>query len=189
MHFDYKCKNMIDRINLLLQAKNITAKQFAEEIGIQPSGMSHILGGRNNPSLDFVTKVLRRYPEIDAEWLLFGKGAMYKSSFATVSPTPLPVDTEPELPFSFTPPSPPAEANSFQPQEATSPLVSSEEQQEEPLQDPQDNTPLNNTAPDVTPQVAASQADHRHTEKIPELESILFVYSNGTFRQLKPSDQ
>lgn len=68
---------MINRINLILQAKNITARQFAEEIGIQPSGMSHILGGRNNPSLDFVVKVLKRYPEIDAGWLLLGKGAMY----------------------------------------------------------------------------------------------------------------
>ena len=44
---------MIDRINLLLQAKNLTARQFAEEIGVQPSGMSHILSGRNNPSLHF----------------------------------------------------------------------------------------------------------------------------------------
>ena len=60
-----------------MRAKNITARQFAEEIGIQPSGMSHILGGRNNPSLDFAVKVLKRYPEIDANWLLLGKGAMY----------------------------------------------------------------------------------------------------------------
>ena len=74
---DYKCKIMINRINLILRAKNITAKQFAEEIGIQPSGMSHILSGRNNPSLDFVSKVIRRYPEIDANWLLMGKGEMY----------------------------------------------------------------------------------------------------------------
>ena len=71
---------MINRINLILRAKNITARQFAEEIGIQPSGMSHILGGRNNPSLDFAVKVLKRYPEIDANWLLLGKGAMYGSS-------------------------------------------------------------------------------------------------------------
>lgn len=73
----YNCKNMINRINLILRAKNITAKQFAEEIGIQPSGMSHILSGRNNPSLEFVSKVIRRYPEIDANWLLLGKGEMY----------------------------------------------------------------------------------------------------------------
>lgn len=73
---------MINRINLILRAKNITARQFAEEIGIQPSGMSHILGGRNNPSLEFVNKVLRRYPEIDANWLLLGRGEMYRSSLA-----------------------------------------------------------------------------------------------------------
>ena len=68
---------MVDRINLLLKAKNITARQFAEEIGIQPSGMSHILSGRNNPSLDFVMKVVKRWPEININWLMFGKGEMY----------------------------------------------------------------------------------------------------------------
>ena len=89
---------MINRINLILQAKNITAKQFAEEIGIQPSGMSHILSGRNNPSLEFVNKVIRRYPEIDANWLLLGKGQMYASG-ATESPA----ISEPTL---FAPPAP-----------------------------------------------------------------------------------
>lgn len=68
---------MVDRINVLLKAKNITARQFAEEIGIQPSGISHILSGRNNPSLDFVMKVMKRWPEININWLMFGKGEMY----------------------------------------------------------------------------------------------------------------
>ena len=71
---------------MILRAKNITARQFAEEIGIQPSGMSHILGGRNNPSLDFAVKVLKRYPEIDANWLLLGKGAMYGESLTPQPP-------------------------------------------------------------------------------------------------------
>lgn len=82
----YNCKIMINRINLIMRAKNITAKQFAEEIGIQPSGMSHILGGRNNPSLEFAMKVLRRYPEIDANWLLLGRGAMYGGEAAVQQP-------------------------------------------------------------------------------------------------------
>ncbi len=77
---------MIDRINLILKAKNVTARQFAEEIGIQPSGMSHILSGRNNPSLDFVMKVIRRYPEIDINWLMFGKGEMYDSQHSHPQP-------------------------------------------------------------------------------------------------------
>lgn len=82
---------MVSRINLILKAKNISARQFAEEIGVQPSGMSHILSGRNNPSLDFVMKVIRRYPEIDINWLMFGKGEMYESPASrpvTPSPTP-----------------------------------------------------------------------------------------------------
>lgn len=68
---------MVNRIKLLLSAKNLTARQFAEEIGVQPSGMSHILSGRNNPSLDFILKVVNRYPEIDINWLLHGRGEMY----------------------------------------------------------------------------------------------------------------
>ena len=68
---------MVDRINLIMRAKNISASQFADEIKIQRSGMSHIMSGRNKPSLDFVMRVLNRYPEIDTNWLLFGKGEMY----------------------------------------------------------------------------------------------------------------
>ena len=68
---------MVERINILLKAKNISARQFAEEIGIQPSGMSHILSGRNNPSLEFVMKVMKRWPEVNINWLMFGKGEMY----------------------------------------------------------------------------------------------------------------
>lgn len=71
---------MVDRINLILKAKNLTSRQFAEEIGIQPSGMSHILSGRNRPSLDFVMKVVNRYPEIDIKWLTLGEGEMYSSN-------------------------------------------------------------------------------------------------------------
>lgn len=69
---------MKDRILAFLQNENKSYAQFAEEIGVQPSGISHILSGRNNPSLDFVTKMLHKYPSLSSEWLLFGKGQMYK---------------------------------------------------------------------------------------------------------------
>ena len=70
---------MISRINLVMQTKNLTASQFADEIGVQRSSMSHILSGRNNPSLDFVMKILNRFPEIRTDWIVFGKGSMYES--------------------------------------------------------------------------------------------------------------
>ena len=71
--------SMKDRIQRFLQSENKSYAQFAEEIGVQASGISHILSGRNNPSLDFVVKMLSKYPALSSEWLLFGRGSMYKT--------------------------------------------------------------------------------------------------------------
>lgn len=71
---------MIERIQKILQIKKLSPSQFADEIKVQRSSVSHILSGRNKPSLDFILKVLSSYPEINSEWLLFGKGKMtYKN--------------------------------------------------------------------------------------------------------------
>lgn len=70
---------MKDRIVLLIKAKNLTAAQFADEIGVQKSGISHIISGRNNASLDFIQKILLRYPEVRIDWLMFGKGPIFNS--------------------------------------------------------------------------------------------------------------
>jgi len=71
---------MKERIILLIRAKNLTAAQFADEIGVQKSSISHIISGRNNASLDFIQKILLRYPEVNIEWLMFGKGPIFKDS-------------------------------------------------------------------------------------------------------------
>lgn len=70
---------MLNRIALILQTQNLTVSAFADRIGVQRSALSHVLSGRNNPSLDFVTKILRTFPEIRSQWLLFGEGKMYDS--------------------------------------------------------------------------------------------------------------
>lgn len=71
---------MKERLLEFLRQENKTSAQLAEEIGVQASGISHILSGRNNPSLDFVLKMLDRYKFLSVEWLLFGKGTMYRDS-------------------------------------------------------------------------------------------------------------
>ena len=67
---------MLNRINELIKSRKISASQFADEIGVQRSNISHVLSGRNKPSLDFVTKILMTYPEVNADWLLTGQGRM-----------------------------------------------------------------------------------------------------------------
>ena len=69
---------MKDRIKEFLKLENKSSAQFADEIGVQPSSISHIVSGRNNPSLDFVMKMLTKYPALSTDWLLFGKGQMYR---------------------------------------------------------------------------------------------------------------
>jgi len=71
---------MKERILQFLARENKSSSHFAMEIGVQPSSISHILSGRNKPSLDFVIKMLSRYPEISSDWLLFGRGDMYKEN-------------------------------------------------------------------------------------------------------------
>ena len=71
---------MKERLIEFLKAENKSSAQFAEEIGVQPSGISHIISGRNNPSLDFVIKMLEKYKFLSTDWLLFGKGTMYKEN-------------------------------------------------------------------------------------------------------------
>lgn len=67
---------MVSRIKHLMETKKINAAQFADEIGVQRSSLSHILSGRNKPSLDFMLKVRHRYHEIRLDWLLLGEGDM-----------------------------------------------------------------------------------------------------------------
>jgi len=76
---NYNFSAMKERILQFLQAKQISSTQFADTIGVQRSSVSHILSGRNNPSFDFIHKILINYSEIDAEWLILGKGEMYKT--------------------------------------------------------------------------------------------------------------
>jgi transcriptional regulator with XRE-family HTH domain len=69
---------MQNRLFSLIKHLGLTATRFADEIGVQRSGISHILSGRNQPSFEFLVKTLKRYPEIRAEWLIMGSGKMIK---------------------------------------------------------------------------------------------------------------
>jgi plasmid maintenance system antidote protein VapI len=67
---------MKDQLIKILKHFDITATRFADEIGVQRSSISHILGGRNKPSYDFILKVIEKYPSLNLTWLLTGKGNM-----------------------------------------------------------------------------------------------------------------
>lgn len=78
---------MIDRIKRIMEMENLTPSQFADEIDVQRSSLSHVLSGRNKPSLDFVMKVKLCFSDINLEWLIFGNGEMLESSKGVLSDT------------------------------------------------------------------------------------------------------
>lgn len=59
-----------------MQKEEMTAAQFAEKIGLSPSSLSHILNGRNNPSLDVVMKIHKACNYVNLSWLIYGEGEM-----------------------------------------------------------------------------------------------------------------
>lgn len=78
---------MKDRIAHIIRSKNLTAAEFALRLGIQPSNISHLLSGRNNPSLDFVKKLKETFPEYNLDWIVMGRGPITVSEpFAELSP-------------------------------------------------------------------------------------------------------
>ena len=69
-----------DRVLSLINREKLSSSKFAEIIDVQRSSISHIISGRNKPSLDFIQKVLEKFPNLNPNWLVTGNGAMYFES-------------------------------------------------------------------------------------------------------------
>ncbi|PTM08062.1 MAG: transcriptional regulator [Bacteroidetes bacterium] len=75
-------EEFVFRLKKVMEYYSETAASFSEKIGVQRSSISHILSGRNKPSLEFIMKILSSYDEIDLYWLLNGKGSFPKTTTA-----------------------------------------------------------------------------------------------------------
>lgn len=64
--------DLVERIRYIMKLNQLSTSSFADEIGVQRSSISHVLSGRNKPSLDFVKKIIIRFPKVDAAWLING---------------------------------------------------------------------------------------------------------------------
>ncbi len=69
---------MIQRLLELMRIKDLTSSQLADAIKVQRSGISHFVSGRNKPSMEFILKILSYFPDVNPDWLLFGKDPMFR---------------------------------------------------------------------------------------------------------------
>jgi len=165
---------MKDRIAHIMRAKNLKASDFATMLGIQPSAVSHILAGRNNPSLEFVKKVKETFPEYNLDWIIFGTGPMtlsepYKESFKESVKTATLFDDDLAEAAVAT------QAQASDPSPVSSALqaqTSNPQTYDTPL--PQHSV-LDNPAPELP--FPSSSSD---------IKSIIVLYSDGTFDTYTP---
>ncbi|WP_333809809.1 helix-turn-helix domain-containing protein [Flavobacterium sp.] len=148
--------DFIKRLEIILEYYNLSASAFADKINVQRSSLSHLLSGRNKPSLDFIIKVIEVFPEVDLYWILNGKGNFPKSE--TTSPTLSESENE------VIPPSIESNTNLtpdlFSSVEKTTSIISSERKNSDMLQN-----------------------DNVDSE---EIERIVIFFKNGTFKNYKP---
>ncbi|WP_298420810.1 helix-turn-helix transcriptional regulator [uncultured Kordia sp.] len=79
------------RLKKVIDYYGLSASAFSEKLGVQRSSISHILSGRNKPSLEFVMKILNAFPEVELYWLLNGKGSFPKVTSEKIESTPPPI--------------------------------------------------------------------------------------------------
>jgi transcriptional regulator with XRE-family HTH domain len=150
----------IKRLEILLDYYSLNASAFADKIGVQRSSLSHLLSGRNKPSLDFILKILEVFPDVDLYWILNGKGNFPKNSDGNRSgiiaekiisaPTPISQNQIAE--------------NLFSPAEI--PVV---------------KNPIENMKTILNENITISTSSN-------EIDKIVIFYKNGTFKDYKPSE-
>ena len=86
-----------ERLAKIIEYEKLTAKQFAEQIGVSAGTISNILGGRNKPSVDIYVRVLNCFRTINPDWLMLGTGSMYRPN-GGVMQAELFGDMRPEVP-------------------------------------------------------------------------------------------
>jgi transcriptional regulator with XRE-family HTH domain len=73
-------EQITERVKKIMEDNGLSSSQMAERIGVQRSAISHILSGRNKPSLDFILKVLEAFENVSSDWLLKGEKEADKSA-------------------------------------------------------------------------------------------------------------
>ena len=76
---------MKEKLEFLLKNKGLTATSLARLLEIQPSGLSHILSGRNKPSFDLVVKILKAFPDVNPDWLLLDSTEIFRGEARSIS--------------------------------------------------------------------------------------------------------
>jgi transcriptional regulator with XRE-family HTH domain len=177
---------MIDRIKQVMSYSGLTPAQFALELGINRSGLTHLFSGRNQPSLDLIKKILIAFPQIKTEWLMMGMGSMLKNESNPISVEKSVIEkTEPDL-FSH------IDTNS-EIKQATR-IITPEITIEKSV----DNDELSREIPKIEPEIKPREYKNQAVDTVPDkifnsredkkIKKMVFLYEDNTFEIFYPKN-
>ena len=174
--------SLADRVQEVMSEFNLTSKEFAEKIGVQRSSISHIVSGRNKPSLDFIMKLTTTFPELNSKWLLHGKEEMIKSDNSDVTNVNKPLSKPSDRGITSVTDSEerevyerkPSQPQNDRPIRATQPTS---RDQSEPIDKPEEKEKPNPQQTHATAKPGSKK-----------LSKVILVYSDGSFEELSPSE-
>lgn len=155
---------MNTRLKQFLAAENISQSQFADTIKVVRASVSHVLSGRNKPGYDFIAAIMSAYPHLNIEWLMLGKGKMYKTAAAEESVPKAPASAN-EIPLLF-------EYEDLPPAEEL-PEIPQLNTLAEPQPSAQSSNSINTS--DSRPQVSVKQR---------KASKIVIFFDDGTFQEI-----
>ncbi|CAM3114308.1 XRE family transcriptional regulator [Chryseobacterium flavum] len=171
-----------ERISKIIEYSQLTPSEFADEIDVQRSSISHITSGRNKPSLEFIIKIKSRFPELMWDWLVTGEGEMLKSQQPETAATDTTAEEErgkpTPLPDLFTMMNEDDEFGSDEEALLQSPgesVISSIGKAQERISDSQQ---LENTPDHIISQAIGNQSN--------KIKRIVLFYENGKFESFEP---
>lgn len=158
---------MNQRLQQFINAENISQSQFADNIGVARASVSHIIAGRNKPGFDFILGMTRAYPALNVDWLITGKGKMYRSSEPSLQVKESAAKIDDDLLFEM--------------EKEASPI---------PKQSPahQDPKPVTSQKVEEKSQSTSSDAslkEHQHATKQRSISRIVIFYDDNTYQELK----
>ena len=190
------------RFQTILDLENLSPAQLADRLGVQRSGISHILSGRNKPSFELLQRVVQSFPEISAEWLITGNGKPLKeqnqaaasgaassaansrssgttpSTTPSISPSTTPGSTNSRSSGTISGATPPFEGLFNSSEAATEPQIPAQTSDIEGIEDEiSDFQPLQSSIFDANP---ANDREKR------ALKRVILIYNDNTFEELLP---
>lgn len=167
--------NERERIAYLIETFGLTPSQFADKTGIPRASVSHILGGRNKPSLEILQKVAAIFPEVNLNWLMLGVGEppVAKKETENLSNATYPVQRESLF-------------QSIEESAQIHPLIVQQQRNEEQQHIKQQKTVVHKQQSERTQRKTTTQRASHEIDNTKRIKEIRVFYSDGTFEILFP---